>query len=122
MKIMLFVEMSRSKKFGGDASAASNAAHRAQAAEQAKHSLNNQTKYYWYIGIIGVSIIDIIGILTNEKRGGLNLVSFDWPPFKLFSLRFSKESVQTPSCERPKTAQRTLFMSFEINNCFPITA
>jgi hypothetical protein len=42
---MLFVEMSRSKKFGGDASAASNAAHRAQAAEQAKHSLHNQNKY-----------------------------------------------------------------------------
>jgi hypothetical protein len=59
-------------------------------------------------------------VLTNEKRGGLYLASFDRSPFKIFSLRFSKESVQTPSCERTKTAQRTLFMSFEINNCFQI--
>jgi hypothetical protein len=58
-------------------------------------------------------------VLTNEKKGGLNLVSFDWPRFKLFTLKFSKESVQTPSCERPKTAQQTLFLSFEINNCYP---
>jgi hypothetical protein len=50
-------------------------------------------------------------VLTNENRGGLNLVSFDWSRFKLFS----KESVQALSCERPKTAQRTLFLSFEIN-------
>ncbi len=41
--------------------------------------------------------------------------------FKLFTLKFSKESVQTPSCDRPKTAQRILFLSFEINNYFPIT-
>jgi hypothetical protein len=47
--------------------------------------------------------------LTNENRGGLNLVSFDWSPFKIFSLGFSKESVQTQSCQRPKTVQRTLF-------------
>jgi hypothetical protein len=60
-------------------------------------------------------------VLTNEKRGGLILVSFDWSRFRPFMLKFSKESVQTPSCERPKTAQRTLFLSFEINNCFPIT-
>jgi hypothetical protein len=60
-------------------------------------------------------------VLTNEKRGRLILVSFDWSRFRLFMLKFSKESVQTPSCERPKTAQRTLFLSFEINNCFPIT-
>jgi hypothetical protein len=26
------------------------------------------------------------------------------------------------SCERPKTTQQTLFLSFEINNCFPITS
>ncbi len=36
-------------------------------------------------------------------------------------LKFSKESLQTPSCERPKTDQRTLFLSFEINNVLPIT-
>jgi hypothetical protein len=34
-------------------------------------------------------------VLTNEKRGGLNLVSFDWSHFQLFKLKFSKESVQT---------------------------
>ncbi len=33
-------------------------------------------------------------LIGTEKRGGLNLVSFDWSPFKLFSLSFSKESVQ----------------------------
>jgi hypothetical protein len=60
-------------------------------------------------------------VLTNEKRGGLNLVSFDLSRFKLFTLKFSKESVQTPSCERRKTAQRSLFLSFEINNYYPIT-
>ncbi len=60
---------------------------------------------------------------TNEKRGGLKVVAFDRSPFKVFSLRFSKKSVQAPSCERPKTTQRTLFLflSFEINNWFPIT-
>ena len=65
--------------------------------------------------------LSFLKVLTNEKRDGLNLVSFDWSRFKLFVLKFSKKSVQTPSCERPKTAQRTLFLSFEINNCFPIT-
>ena len=61
-------------------------------------------------------------VLTNEKRGGMNLVSFDWSPIKLFSLGFSKESVQTPPSERPKTAQRTPFLLFENNYCIPITA
>jgi hypothetical protein len=28
-------------------------------------------------------------VLTNEKRGGLSVVSFDRSPFKLFSLKFS---------------------------------
>ena len=59
-------------------------------------------------------------VLTNEKRGGLKVVAFDRSPFKLFSLKFSTKSVQAPSCERPKTTQRTLFLSFEIKNCFPI--
>jgi hypothetical protein len=27
--------------------------------------------------------------------------------------------MQSPSCERPKTNQRTLFLPFAINNCFP---
>jgi hypothetical protein len=50
-------------------------------------------------------------VLTNEKRGGLKVVAFDRSPFKLFSLKFSTKSVQTPSCERHKTAPRTLFQT-----------
>jgi hypothetical protein len=61
-------------------------------------------------------------VLTNEKRGGLKVVVFDRSPFKLFTLRFSNKSVQAPSSERPKTTQRTLFLSFVINNCLQITA
>jgi hypothetical protein len=51
---------------------------------------------------------------------GLKVVAFDRSRFKLFTLRFSNKSVQAPSCERPKTTQRTLFLSFEIKNCFQI--
>ncbi len=47
--------------------------------------------------------------------------AFDRSPFKLFTLRFLSKSMQAPSCEKPKTTQQTLFLSFEINNCFPIT-
>jgi len=61
-------------------------------------------------------------VSTNEKRGRLKVVAFDRSPFKLFSLRFSKKSVQAPSCRRSKTTQRTLFMSFAFNNCLQITA
>jgi hypothetical protein len=63
--------------------------------------------------------LKILKVLTNEKRGGLKMVAFDKTPFKLFSLRFSTKSVQAPSKERPKTTQRTLFLLFEIKNCFP---
>ena len=58
--------------------------------------------------------------MTNEKRGGLSVVSFDRSPFKLFSLKFSNRLVQAPSCERHKTAPRTLFVSFANNNYFQI--
>jgi hypothetical protein len=61
-------------------------------------------------------------VMTNEKRGGLKVVAFDRSPFKLISLRFSNKSVQAPSCGRPKTTQRTMFLSFEINNCLQIMA
>ncbi len=57
--------------------------------------------------------------LTNEKRGGLAVVSFDRSGFKLFLLWFSNKSMQAPSCERHKTAQWTLFLLFANNNCFP---
>jgi hypothetical protein len=57
---------------------------------------------------------------TNEKRGGLKVVSFDRSRSKLFTLRFSNKSMQTPSCERRKTTQRTLFLSFEYKNCVKI--
>ncbi len=60
-------------------------------------------------------------VLTNKKRGGLKVATFDRSPFKLFSLKFSAKSVKALSCERLKTIQRTLFLSFEIKNCFPIT-
>ncbi len=59
-------------------------------------------------------------VLTNEQRGGLKVVAFYRYPFKLFTLRFSSKSLQAPSCERPKTIQQTLFLSFKINNCLPI--
>ncbi len=61
-------------------------------------------------------------LLANEKRGGLTMLSFDRSPFKLSSLKFADKSVQAPSCERPKTTQRTLFLLFANNNCFQITA
>jgi hypothetical protein len=60
-------------------------------------------------------------VLTNEKRGGLAVVPFDRSRFKLFSRKFSNKSVQAPSCERHKTAPRTLFLLFANYNCFPIT-
>jgi hypothetical protein len=60
-------------------------------------------------------------VLANEKRGVLKVVVFDKSPFKLFTLRFSTKFVQAPSCKRPKTTQRTMFLSFEINNWFPMT-
>ncbi len=60
-------------------------------------------------------------VLTNEKRDGLKAATFDRSPFKLFSLKFSAKSVKALSCERLKTTQRTLFLSFEIKNCFSIT-
>ncbi len=60
-------------------------------------------------------------VLTNEKRGGLKVVSFDRSPFQLFSLWIWNKSVPAPSCERPKTALRTLFLLFANNNCIPIS-
>jgi hypothetical protein len=42
-------------------------------------------------------------VSTNEIRDGLKVVAFDRSPFKLFSLGFSKKSVQAPSCRRSKT-------------------
>jgi hypothetical protein len=60
-------------------------------------------------------------VLTNEKRGGLKVVSFNRSPFQIFSLWFSNKSVRAPSCERPKTALLTLFLLFANNNCIPIS-
>ncbi len=67
------------------------------------------------------SSVFALKVLTNEKIGGLRVISFDRSPFKLFSRKFSKESVQAPSCERLKTTQRPLFLLFANNNWFPIT-
>jgi hypothetical protein len=63
--------------------------------------------------------IGLFKVLTTEKRGGLAVVPFDRSRFNLFSRKFSNKLVQAPSCERPKNAPRTLFLSFAINNCFP---
>ncbi len=49
-------------------------------------------------------------------------VGWKWCRFKQLTLKFSKKSVQTPSCKRTKTTQWRLFLLFEINNCFQITA
>jgi hypothetical protein len=48
----------------------------------------------------------------------MTLVSFDRSHFKLVSRKFSNKLAQAPSCERPITALRTLFLLFA--NCFPI--
>jgi hypothetical protein len=61
-------------------------------------------------------------LFKGEKRGGLKVVAFDRSPFKLSMLRFSNKSVQAPSCERHRTAHRSMFLSFEINNFFQISA
>jgi hypothetical protein len=56
-------------------------------------------------------------LLNKRKR---KKKAFDRSPSKLFSLKFPNKSMQAPSCERPKTTQQTLFLSFEINNCFQL--
>jgi hypothetical protein len=66
-------------------------------------------------------LLFVLKVLANEKKGGLKVVVFNKSTFKIFTLRFSNKSVQAPSCKRPKTTQRTLFLSLEINNWFPIT-
>jgi hypothetical protein len=43
--------------------------------------------------------------LTNEKRSGLTVILVGRSRFQLFRLKFSNKSVQSSSCERPKTAQ-----------------
>ncbi len=74
--------------------------------------------FVWYSAVGLSRVWGILKVLTNEKRGGLSVVSFDRSPFKLFSLKFSNRLVQAPSCERHKTAPRTLFVSFANNNYF----
>jgi hypothetical protein len=50
-------------------------------------------------------LISSLKVLTNEKRDGVTMLSFDRSPFKLFSPKFSNKLVQASSCERPKTTQ-----------------
>ncbi len=57
--------------------------------------------------------------MTNEKRGGLTVILFDRSRFQLFTLKFSNKFVQSSSCERPKTAQRTLFFFIWNQQLFP---
>ncbi len=77
-------------------------------------------KLYHTIYIPTLLRILVLKVLTNEKRGGLKVVAFYKSPFKLFTLKCSNKSVQSSSCERPKTAQRILFLLFANYNCFPI--
>ncbi len=85
----------------------------------------NYYPFYWPITrTLGTKCCEktkknVLKVLTNEKRGGLKVVIFDRSSIKLFSLWFSNKSMQAPSCERPKTTQRSLFFPFAINNCFP---
>ncbi len=65
-------------------------------------------------------------VLTNEKRGGLRVVSFDRSPFKLLSLKFSNKSANRcrPHPARGlklHTTQWTLFLLYANNNYFFIT-
>jgi hypothetical protein len=50
----------------------------------------------WHFLEFCVWIFHVLKILNNEKKGGYHLIGLA----KLFALQFSKESVQTPSCER----------------------
>jgi hypothetical protein len=68
--------------------------------------------------IDGLYFITFKGIDQWEKRW-VGSGSIRYPP-KVFSLRFLKKSVQAPSCKRHKTTQRTLFLSFEINNWYSV--
>jgi hypothetical protein len=94
----------------------------------AKRLMNEETNAKRYLNPKQQTYIDLNQALTNllfkgidnQKRGGLNLESFDLSCFKPFTLRFSNKSVRTPSCERPKTTRRRVFLLFEYNNCFQI--
>ena len=65
------------------------------------------TLLFWRVAIINLCPIGSLKVLTNEKRGGLTVVSLDRSRFKLILRKFSNKSVQAPSCERHKTTQRT---------------
>jgi hypothetical protein len=47
-------------------------------------------------------ITTILKIFSSKKRDGLKVLSVDKSRFKLFTLRFSEKSVQTPSCDGPR--------------------
>jgi hypothetical protein len=69
-----------------------------------------------------VTSASTIKVFTNKNSERRPVVLVDRSPFKLFTLRISKKSVRSSSCERPKTTQRTLFLLFENNYCIPISA
>ena len=77
-------------------------------------------KKFWYQQRDFQSLVMEFSDGKPKQKGFFHsVVLFDRSPFKLFSLKFSNKSVQAPSCERPKTTQRSLFFSFARNNCFP---
>ncbi len=62
---------------------------------------------------------------NHQCKRGLTVVSFDRFPFKLLTLRISRKSVQSSSCERPKTnysANPVSVIWGQLQYCIPISA
>jgi hypothetical protein len=57
-------------------------------------------------------------VLTNDKRGGLNFGIIRLVSLYDLQAEIFKRICAYPIRERPKTGQGTLFLSFQINNCF----
>ncbi len=49
------------------------------------------------------------------RKGGMKEVGFAGSPFNILALDF--QTNRCPSCERPKTTQRKVFLLHEYNNC-----
>jgi hypothetical protein len=64
---------------------------------------------------LSISIKSVLKVFTNENRGGVRVISFDRPPFKLLSRKFSKESGQAHSVRGIKPLSEHLFLLFANN-------
>ena len=60
-------------------------------------------------------------VFTNEKRGGLRVISFNRPPFKLLSRNFQKNLCRPHPVRGIKPLSEHLFLLFANNYWFPIT-